>query len=222
MMMNQVIRQQQALALVERAPIIPVITISDLQTAVPLAKALRDGGLSVLEITLRTPEGLAAIRKIKAEVTDVLVGAGTVLNAVDYGNALAAGSDFLVSPGVTPQLLEVFQASPVPVLPGVATVGELMACLECGFDVLKFFPAEANGGVKALRAIAGPFPQVKFCPTGGINMTNLSDYLVLPSVFTVGGSWLCSEALLQEGDWLAIRNLAAETCVAVAGIALRE
>lgn len=222
MMMNQVIRQQQALALVERAPIIPVITISDLQTAVPLAKALRDGGLSVLEITLRTPEGLAAIRKIKAEVTDVLVGAGTVLNAVDYGNALAAGSDFLVSPGVTPQLLEVFQASPVPVLPGVATVGELMACLECGFDVLKFFPAEANGGVKALRAIAGPFPQVKFCPTGGINMTNLSDYLALPSVFTVGGSWLCSEALLQEGDWLAIRNLAAETCVAVAGIALRE
>lgn len=216
--MNQTVRQQQALALVEQAPMIPVITISNLQTAVPLAKALRDGGLKVLEITLRTPEGLAAIRKIKAEVSDVMVGAGTVLNATDYDNALAAGSDFLVSPGVTPQLLEVFQGSPVPILPGIATVGELMACLECGFDVLKFFPAEANGGVKALRAIAGPFPQIKFCPTGGISMTNLPDYLVLPSVLTVGGSWLCSEALLQEGDWLAIRNLAAEACAAVAAI----
>lgn len=193
-----------------QAPVIPVITINDPLAAVPLAKALMAGGLPVLEITLRTAHGLDAVRRIRAEVEGAIVGAGTILNPQDLANAIAVGSEFIVSPGITANLLSAGVDCGVPFMPGIATVSELMCCLDKGFDTVKFFPAEALGGANTLKAFAGPFPSVSFCPTGGIGPANLGEYLALPSVRGIGGSWMASPGLVAGGQWGEITRLARE------------
>lgn len=198
--------------ILQMAPVVPVIVINDISEAVPLARALIKGGIPVLEVTLRTPQGLEAIRRIKAEVEGAVVGAGTVTTSRQLDEALKAGSEFIITPGLTPRLLDAGVSCGVPFMPGIATVGEMMSCLEKGLDTLKFFPAEANGGAPALKAISGPFPDVSFCPTGGIGPHNLADYLALASVMSVGGSWLTPEKLLSAGNWDGITDLAIEAC----------
>lgn len=196
--------------ILSRAPVVPVLAIENLDHAIPLARALVDGGIPVLEVTLRTPAGLPAIRAISDAVPDAIVGAGTVVNARDFEAAVDAGSRFVVTPGLTQGILDVAAASSVPLIPGIATVSELMRALDYGIDCLKFFPAEASGGAAALKAFAGPFPNVDFCPTGGIGLHNIDDYLALKSVVTVGGSWLTPGALLAAEDWAAVTKLAQE------------
>lgn len=188
-------------SIMTRCPVIPVIVIDDPADAVPLAKALVKGGLSVLEVTLRTPHGLGAIRAMKQAVPEAIVGAGTVLNAADVANAVDAGAEFLVSPGTSPGLLDAMQACEVPSLPGVATPSEAMALYEKGFTHLKFFPAQAAGGAAMLKSIGGPLPQLKFCPTGGINPDNAVDYLSLGNVLCVGGSWMLNAKTLAKKEW---------------------
>ena len=186
------------------APVIPVIVIEDIDDAVPLARALVNGGLKVLEVTLRTDAGLKSISRIKHAVPDAIVGAGTVVSADDLSRAVDAGSEFLVSPGSTSSLIDVALAQSVPLLPGVATPGEAMALLERGISHMKFFPAQAAGGIPMLKSIAGPLPQVKFCPTGGITEANAPDYLALQNVLCVGGTWMLDSALIDAKDWQAI------------------
>lgn len=195
---------------VQAAPVVPVMVIENIEHAVPLAKALVAGGLPVLEITLRTECALEAIRLIKREVDGAIVGAGTVNTPADVDRAVAAGSEFLVSPGSTPDLIDAAIASGVPILPGVNSPSEVMALMARGFKYLKFFPAEAAGGVPMLKSIGGPLPQVKFCPTGGVSLKNLSSYLSLPNVVCVGGSWMAPVELMRSGDWSAIEILARE------------
>jgi len=192
------------------APVIPVITINDPATAVPLAKALQAGGVAVLEITLRTPHGLDAIRRIRSEVESVIVGAGTVRNSRDLAAAMAVGSEFIISPGVTQELLRAAVDCDIPFMPGIATVSELMLCLEKGFNIVKFFPAEALGGAKTLKAFAGPFPDVWFCPTGGISPANIAEYLALPTVKAIGGSWMVPQRHVDDLRWEEITDLARE------------
>jgi 2-dehydro-3-deoxyphosphogluconate aldolase/(4S)-4-hydroxy-2-oxoglutarate aldolase len=193
-----------------KAPIVPVITIHDIDNAVPLAQALIDGGLPVLEVTLRTPCALAAISRIRSSVKGAIVGAGTVVNVTDFEHAINAGSEFVITPGLTDSLLSAGAKSKVPFIPAIATVTELMKAMEFGLKVFKFFPAEAMGGTAVLQGISGPFPGVKFCPTGGIRVHNMLDYLKLPSVLSVGGSWVCPEQMIAAGDWISITSLAAE------------
>lgn len=209
---------QTAQEIFSRAPVVPVLTIAKLEQAVPLARALVAGGIPVLEVTLRTPAGLPAIRAISDQVPEAIVGAGTVLNPADFSAAVAAGSRFIVTPGLTDALLDAAQGSDVPLVPGIATVSELMTALDRGIDCLKFFPAEASGGAATLKAFAGPFPQVKFCPTGGVSLNNIADYLALDSVITVGGTWLTPAALVDAGDWDAITALAREATERVANL----
>jgi len=177
-----------------------------------LAQALVSGGIPVLEITLRTAYGLEAIRLIKNEVAGAIVGAGTVTNSRDLDNALNAGSEFIITPGITDNLLKAGVSCGMPFIPGIATVSELMSCVEKDVNILKFFPAEASGGVNALKAFVGPFPGVRFCPTGGINLNNMADYLALPSVLSVGGSWIVPDKLIATEDWASITALAREAC----------
>jgi 2-dehydro-3-deoxyphosphogluconate aldolase/(4S)-4-hydroxy-2-oxoglutarate aldolase len=191
------------------APIIPVLVIDDLSHAKPLAEALVAGGLPVLEVTLRTPVALDVIAAM-AEVPGGIPGAGTLLTPADVRAAKAAGARFGVSPGATPQLIEACIAEDLPLLPGAATASEVMALYAQGFDMLKFFPAEAIGGAKALKAIGAPIPQVAFCPTGGITPANAPDYLSLPNVLCAGGSWVAPKDKMQAGDWAGIEALAAE------------
>ena len=172
------------------APVIPVVVIDDLEDAVPLATALVKGGLPAIEVTLRTPAALASIERIAAEVPGAVVGAGTVTTSQQVDEALAAGARFLVSPGATPTLLDALQDSGVPFLPGTATASDIVALIERGITHAKLFPAEVVGGVKALKAFAGPFPQMRFCPTGGITVDNAPDYLAQANVVCVGGSWM--------------------------------
>jgi 2-dehydro-3-deoxyphosphogluconate aldolase/(4S)-4-hydroxy-2-oxoglutarate aldolase len=193
-----------------RGPVIPVIVLERESDAVPLAKALVAGGLSALEVTLRTPAALGSIQRIAAEVPAAIPGAGTVLRPADVTAAVAAGARFLVSPGVTPALLGAMDDSGVPALPGAATASEVMALAERGYTSLKFFPAEPAGGVPYLKALAGPLPGIRFCPTGGITAQIAPRYLALPSVACVGGSWMVPPALVAAGDWPAIERLAAE------------
>ena len=204
------------------APVIPVITIDHLDTAVDLCRALVDGGLPVLEITLRSADGLAAIERVKREVPGAVVGAGTVLNETDLNKALAAGSEFVITPGLTPALLNAGADCGVPFMPGIATVSEMMCCLDKGLTELKFFPAQASGGAPTLKAFGGPFPQVSFCPTGGVSPDNLADYLAVPSVATVGGSWLTPKSAIAAGDWAAIKTLAREACELVEKIRSKQ
>jgi 2-dehydro-3-deoxyphosphogluconate aldolase/(4S)-4-hydroxy-2-oxoglutarate aldolase len=204
-------------ALLAAGPVIPVLVIDRLDDAVPLARALRDGGIGVLEITLRTPVALEAIRAIRADVDGVLVGAGTVTDAGEFAAVEAAGGEFVISPGATEALLNTGRESPLPYLPAISTVSELMACREFGFEAFKFFPAAASGGLAALKAFAGPFPQVRFCPTGGIGPDTFTDYLALSNVACVGGSWLAPKELVAAGDWDGIRALAASTLARARG-----
>ena len=189
------------------SPLIAVVTVSEAARAAPLAQALVKGGVRAIEITLRTPAALAAI-EAAAQVEGAVVGAGTVLSIQDLRAATEAGAKFAVSPGSTPSLLEAARAAPIPLLPGVATASELMQGLELGYSNFKFFPAEAAGGAAVLKGLAGPFPQAKFCPTGGVTLDNAGDYLSLPNVVCVGGSWLAPDKLTAAGDWDAIEALA--------------
>jgi 2-dehydro-3-deoxyphosphogluconate aldolase/(4S)-4-hydroxy-2-oxoglutarate aldolase len=191
------------------APVIPVLVIPDAARAEGLARALVAGGLPALEVTLRTPAALEAIREM-CKVEGGVVGAGTLLTAKDVEDAKAAGASFGVSPGATDRLLDACEANDLPLLCGSSSATEAMRLLERGYWVQKFFPAEANGGVAALKAIGAPIPQVMFCPTGGVSMKNVRDYLALSNVICVGGSWVAPADLVAAGDWAAITALAAE------------
>ena len=182
--------------------IVPVIVIKDLGHALPLAEALVEGGLNVLEITLRTPVALEAIRTISASVKGVVVGAGTVINAEQFVQATSAGAKFVVSPGLTEEVVRASRDHLVPILPGVATASEIMLGLSLGLKTFKFFPAENVGGAPAIKALGGPFLQVSFCPTGGVNAKNLGSYLSLPNVIAAGGSWMVPSDL-NEADAFA-------------------
>ncbi|NRB33285.1 MAG: bifunctional 4-hydroxy-2-oxoglutarate aldolase/2-dehydro-3-deoxy-phosphogluconate aldolase [Rhodobacteraceae bacterium] len=189
------------------APIIPVIVVDELDHAVPLAKALVAGGLPVLEVTLRTPVALDAIRAM-SEVDGGVVGAGTLVTPDDVRAAKEAGAKFGVSPGATDALLDACEADDLPLLPGAATASEAMRLLARGYDMLKFFPAEASGGAPALKSIGAPLPQISFCPTGGVSPENAHSYLSLPNVVCAGGSWVVPKAAMQAGDWGEIERLA--------------
>ncbi|MEQ6291218.1 bifunctional 4-hydroxy-2-oxoglutarate aldolase/2-dehydro-3-deoxy-phosphogluconate aldolase [Vogesella sp. GCM10023246] len=201
-----------ALNLLRQSPVMPVIVVNDAAVAVDLARALVAGGIRTLEITLRTKAALAAMRRIRDEVPDALVGAGTVRTRAHLEAALDAGAQFGLSPGLTPELAAAARASGVPFIPGVATASEAMRAQDEGFDILKLFPAEAVGGIKLLKALAGPLPELRFCPTGGIDASNAANYLALPNVLAVGGSWLTPEAALAAQDWAKITALAKEAC----------
>ena len=196
---------------VQAGPVIPVLTIERLEDAVPLARALVAGGVRVLEVTLRTPVAIEAAKAIMAEVPDAIVGIGTILNADDLARAEALGAKFGISPGATPELLKAAAASGLPFAPGIATASELMQALAHGFDLVKFFPAEQSGGIKALRALAGPFPDARFCPTGGIGEANAAAWLGEPNVVAVGGSWLCPAADIRSGNWAGITAICDRT-----------
>ena len=192
-----------------RAPVIPVLAIEDLTHAVPLARALSEGGLSVLEITLRTAVALPALEAIAKELPAMIIGVGTYTQPEQARAASDAGAAFLVSPGITEAVLAGADRVGLPLLPGVSTASELMRASEAEIDHLKFFPAESSGGVNALKAMAGPFPNVRFCPTGGITSSNYLNYLSLPNVLCVGGSWVAPPAALAAHDWARVRSLAA-------------
>jgi 2-dehydro-3-deoxyphosphogluconate aldolase/(4S)-4-hydroxy-2-oxoglutarate aldolase len=196
--------------LVSKTPVIPVLTIERAADAVPLARALVAGGLPVIEVTLRTAAALDAIRAIAAEVPDCVVGVGTVLRAADIAAAIGAGAKYLVSPGTPSELAAALADCGIPVLPGCATVSEAMALGARGFKVLKFFPAEASGGVAWLKSVAAPLPELKFCPTGGIDSRNIATYLACPNVLAVGGSWVAPKDALASGDFARITQLARE------------
>ncbi|HWU75705.1 MAG TPA: bifunctional 4-hydroxy-2-oxoglutarate aldolase/2-dehydro-3-deoxy-phosphogluconate aldolase [Rhodanobacter sp.] len=203
-------KQQQIEATMRLAPVIPVVVIDDARLAVPMARALVAGGTPAIEVTLRTPAALDAIRAIATEVEGAMIGVGTVLNAQDLEAAHKAGARFAVSPGMSPRLLDAADDSELPLLPGVATAGEAMSLLERGYRHLKFFPAVPAGGQKLLAAWASPLPQIRFCPTGGISLASAPDFLALPNVLCVGGSWLTPADKLASGDWPGIELLARE------------
>jgi 2-dehydro-3-deoxyphosphogluconate aldolase/(4S)-4-hydroxy-2-oxoglutarate aldolase len=195
-------------SLLNIVPVIPVVVVQDAADAVPIARALVDGGLPIIELTLRTPAAMDAIERIAAEVPEILVGAGTIVDTDQPKRAAAAGAQFLVSPGSTPKLRAAMRDSGLPHLPGVATVSEMLALLEDGYTEMKFFPAEAAGGATYLRAIHSPVPAARFCPTGGITPANMASYLALPNVGCVGGSWLTPAEAVSRRDWTTISDLA--------------
>ncbi|MFF4208109.1 bifunctional 4-hydroxy-2-oxoglutarate aldolase/2-dehydro-3-deoxy-phosphogluconate aldolase [Streptomyces sp. NPDC001796] len=192
------------------APVVPVVVVKDVADAVPLARALVAGGLPAIEVTLRTPAGLEAIRAVSTEVAGAFVGAGTVITPEQVVDCVAAGARFLVSPGWTDGLLAAMQGSGVPFLPGVSTASEVVALLEHGVREMKFFPAQAAGGTAFLKSLAGPLPQARFCPTGGIGPANAPEYLALPNVGCVGGTWMVPEDAIAGRDWARIEGLARE------------
>ncbi|MEB4589806.1 bifunctional 4-hydroxy-2-oxoglutarate aldolase/2-dehydro-3-deoxy-phosphogluconate aldolase [Candidatus Thiothrix sp. Deng01] len=193
-----------------QVPVIPVLVIKHAIIARPLAEALVEGGLHVLEVTLRTPAALEVISAM-SEVPGSIVGAGTVLTPADVRAVKDAGARFAVSPGATDSLLAAAQEANLPLLPGAATVSEVMKLMALGYDMLKFFPAEAAGGIKMLKSIHGPLPDVRFCPTGGISADTFGNYLALPNVLCVGGSWITPDDKLQANDWAGIRDIARQT-----------
>ena len=199
------------------APVIPVIVVHDVDHAVPLAEALVAGGLPVLEVTLRTPVSLEAIRAM-AQVPNAIVGAGTLLRAEQVEDIQQAGGLFAVSPGSTDALLERCESAQLPLLPGAATATEAMHLLERGYSMQKFFPAEAIGGAAALGSLASPLPQIAFCPTGGVSAGNAADYLGLSNVLCVGGSWVAPNKLVEAGDWDGISTLAADAVEALSAL----
>lgn len=190
--------------------VVPVIAIDDLSTAVDLAHALVEGGIPTLEITLRTPAGIEAIRQIKKEVPNAIVGAGTVINGDQLKAVEDAGAVFAISPGFNINFAKAAEKSGIAVIPGIATPGELMLALEHGIDTMKLFPAEVVGGKAMLKALYGPFADVRFCPTGGISLATAPEYLALPNVLCVGGSWLTPKEAVQNKDWATITQLAKE------------
>ena len=203
-------KQARIAAILSAAPVVPVLTIDDRAVAVPLARALIAGGLTAIEVTLRTPAALECIRAIAGDVEAANVGAGTVLDAALYEAAEKAGARFMVSPGATDALLDAADSSPVPFLPGAATAGEAMRLADRGYRHLKFFPAEPAGGIAYLRALASPIPSVHFCPTGGVGAKNAADYLALANVICVGGSWVAPPEAIAGGDWGRVTALARE------------
>ncbi len=190
------------------SPVIPVMVINHPEHAVPLAQALVEGGLKVLEITLRTPAALECIKAIKANVEGAIVGAGTIINSKTLDQAIEAGSEFLVSPGFTDKLLDAAAETDIPLLPGVTNPGEVMALLDRGITEMKFFPAQAAGGVPMLKSIGAPLPQATFCPTGGISPANAADYLALKNVACIGGSWMAPADKVDNENWAEIKQLA--------------
>lgn len=197
-----------ALDVLTASPIVPVIAIKNLKDAVPLANALIEAGVKVLEVTLRTNCGLEAIKAIKQQVPNAIIGAGTVTNALQYQQAVEAGAQFVISPGLTESLLQKSTEYEIPFIPGIATPSELMLAKDYGLSYLKFFPAEINGGIKALQAFKGPFSEIRFCPTGGINEKNYQDYLALENVLCVGGTWFVPNDAIEQGDFTKITELA--------------
>ncbi|NZD64340.1 2-dehydro-3-deoxy-phosphogluconate aldolase [Rhizobium sp. WYCCWR 11290] len=203
-------KTEKLLSILKLQPVVPVLIVDDAKTAVPLARALVAGGLKAIEITMRTPAALEAVRAVAAEVEGAQVGAGTILNVAHWEAAVEAGSKFIVSPGTTQELLHAAADSDVPLLPGAATASEVMALREEGYQVLKFFPAEQAGAAAYLKALSSPLAGTLFCPTGGISLKNANDYLSLPNVICVGGSWVAPKELVAAGDWAGITKLAAE------------
>jgi 2-dehydro-3-deoxyphosphogluconate aldolase/(4S)-4-hydroxy-2-oxoglutarate aldolase len=203
-------KQAQVEATLKLAAVVAVVVIEDLAYAVPLARALVAGGIRAIEVTLRTPVALDAIRAMVAEAEGAVVGAGTLLAPKDIAAAEAAGARFGVSPGVTPALLDAADASALPYLPGAATASEAMQLFERGYTLQKFFPATPAGGPEYLRSLASPLPGIRFCPTGGISAATARDWLAVPNVVCVGGSWLSGSALLRSGDWRQVETLARE------------
>lgn len=203
--------QLSALQVSQTGPVIPVLVIDNAEQAVPLARALLEGGVRVLEVTLRTVCALEAISRIAKEVPEAMIGAGTVTNIQQFNEAEAAGAKFIISPGLTDSLLNYASGSDVPLIPGISTVSELMMGKDAGLNEFKFFPAEANGGTQALKALVSPFPSVRFCPTGGITPQNAGHYLALPNVVCVGGSWLATAQDLRENNYQRITALARAT-----------
>ena len=199
------------LELMRTGPVIPVIVIDKIEQAVPLARALVAGGVRVLELTLRTAVALQAIRAIAREVEGAIIGVGTITRPQDFESAIEAGAVFGVSPGLSPELIAAARVSALPLLPGVMTPSDVIAARAAGFTELKLFPAQQAGGVGMLRALGGPFPDVTFCPTGGINVESASDFLGLPNVACVGGSWLTPQDAVAAGDWKRITALARAT-----------
>lgn len=202
------VRRKRLEEILRAAPIIPVITIEHARDAVPLAQALVAGGIRAIEITLRTPSASAAAAAIIKDVPDALVGIGTITSPHDLGTARMLRAEFALSPGATPELLDAAADGSLPFMPGVQTASEVMAALARGFNVVKFFPAAQAGGIAALRALSGPFPHVRFCPTGGIDEGNFADWLALPNVACIGGSWLAPSSDIRAGNWDAIAERA--------------
>lgn len=196
--------------LLELSPVMPVVVIDDAADAVPTARALLAGGIGVIELTLRTAAALSAIERVAAEVPDIVLGAGTVTTPDQAKQAAGAGAKFLVTPGCTDAVVDACFETGLPFLPGASTVSEAMRLVERGLSALKFFPAEASGGVAYLKSIAGPLPSLKFCPTGGITVASAPTYLALPNVGCIGGSWLTPKSSIDAGDFAAIEKLAAE------------
>jgi len=211
--MTQADSQQRARIIEEvlrASPVMPVVTIQDAASAPDLARAFVRGGIRVIEVTLRTPVAVQAIERIAAEVPEIRVGAGTVVSIADLHAAANAGASFAISPGATPTLLAGGASGPIPYLPAVATASELMAGIAAGYRFFKFFPAAAAGGIPLLKALAGPFPEARFCPTGGISQETAPSYLELPNVLCVGGSWLTPADALTRHDWDRVKQLAAK------------
>jgi len=196
-------------------PIVPVLVINDVADAIPIASALLDAGIRLLEVTLRTPSALEVIRTIAQTFPEAIVGAGTVTNAETLQQAEDAGAKFAISPGLTKDLLVAGKEGNIALIPGISSISELMDGIDCGYDHFKFFPAEASGGVNAIKSIGGPFPNIKFCPTGGININNIKNYLALPNVACCGGSWLVSDAIIADKNWPKITQLAKEALALV-------
>ncbi len=203
-------KSETLLSILKLQPVVPVLVVEDASTAVPLARALVAGGLKAIEITLRTPAALDAIRAVADEVEGAVAGAGTILDARQFAEAEDAGAKFIVSPGTTQELLDAARGSDVPLLPGAVTASEVMALREEGYSVLKFFPAEQAGGAAYLKSLSSPLAGVSFCPTGGISPGNAADYLSLPNVVCVGGSWVAPKEMVAAGDWDGITALAGE------------
>jgi len=197
-----------SLKVLKSGPIVPVIVIKHIEHAVPLAHALLAGGIRVLEITLRSDVAVEAIARVSREVPEAMVGAGTVVSTQDLEAVTRAGAVFAISPGLTPRLLLSASQGPIALIPGISTASELMLGMEMGYTEFKFFPAEAAGGVRMLKSIGGPFPDITFCPTGGISPANFTDYLSLNNVACVGGSWVVPPGLIEKEDWTAITELA--------------
>lgn len=191
-------------------PIVPVLVINRVEDALPIAKALLAANVKVLEVTLRTPSALDVISIIAKELPEAIVGSGTVTNRQQLQQSIDAGAKFAISPGLTKDLLQAGNESNIALIPGISSISELMDASDFGYDHLKFFPAEASGGVNAIKSIGGPFPGIKFCPTGGININNVRDYLALPNVICCGGSWLVPDHVVESKNWSEITKLANE------------
>ncbi|AHI29351.1 MULTISPECIES: bifunctional 4-hydroxy-2-oxoglutarate aldolase/2-dehydro-3-deoxy-phosphogluconate aldolase [Marinobacter] len=204
-------QRERVQAVLAASPLVPVIAINELEDAVPLCQALVDGGINVLEITLRTEHGVNAIKAVREAIPDAWVGAGTVTSVAEYRQVEAAGAQFVITPGVTEAILEFGVTSEAPLLPGISTVSELMMGYALGYREFKFFPAEVSGGVPALKAFSGPFSDVTFCPTGGIRRDTAKDYLALKNVKAVGGSWLTPADVVAAKDWAQITQIARDS-----------